>query len=64
MAKLQKLGVSKTRNMETSAVKGAATRAFSTHPNPNSKGTQKARGESKKLSVKMGKIPNKNPKGF
>ena len=45
-------------------VKGATPRAYETHPNPNSTGKQKARGTTVKASVKLGKIPNKNPKGF
>ena len=64
MAQLKKYGISKTRNMEMSSVKGAATRSYETHPNPNSKGVQKDRGEGRKESVRFGNIPNKNPKGF
>ena len=54
---LKKDGRSKTRDMEVSPVKGAATRAYETSPAGGN--AQKTRGAGKKVSFKHGKIPNK-----
>jgi hypothetical protein len=44
---------------KTQEVKGAAPRAYSTHPKPGSGGAQKARGGGGTMKTKLGKIPNK-----
>jgi len=40
-------------------VTGATPRAYETHPNPGSSGSQKLRGSTERYKAKMGKIPNK-----